>query len=110
MKSGETPFMADLNPGKPKNMEAKLTITGHVQGVFFRANGKEKAQELGLTGWIKNDSEGSVSACVQGLEKPVQTFIDWCQEGPPSAQVESINIEKTEGKPEKSFENFEIIY
>ncbi|HMR01381.1 MAG TPA: acylphosphatase [Candidatus Gracilibacteria bacterium] len=55
-------------------MQATIHIKGRVQGVFFRSAAKEEAEKRGLFGWIKNENDGSVSACVQGLEADIREF------------------------------------
>ena len=86
--------------------EALLKITGDVQGVFYRDNAKKKAISLGLTGFVKNMSEGDVIACVQGEKEKVEDFITWCHEGSPSAKVD--HVEVTWREPLDNFNSFEI--
>ena len=80
-----------------------LRIKGKVQGVFFRATAKEKAGELGITGWIKNTSEGDVEAIICGETLPVQKFIDWCKTGPKNAKVTEVQIEEISAPDVTSF-------
>ena len=68
-----------------------LRITGRVQGVFFRSTTKEKADELGITGWVKNCADGSVEVFAQGEDEKLKKFEEWCKHGPASAQVDSIS-------------------
>ncbi len=74
--------------------QVRLRIKGRVQGVFFRASTQQKAQELGLKGWVRNEPDGSVTAVGQGPEAALQRWIDWCHEGPPQARVESVTVEQ----------------
>ena len=91
--------------------QALCIITGIVQGVFYRDTTQEKAQELGLTGWVRNKSDGSVELCAEGLQEEVEKLIDWCWEGPPSAKVEDIKIQwKTLPPQENGFRSFEVRY
>lgn len=69
-----------------------LLIKGKVQGVFYRASAKEKAEELGIDGWIKNTKEGFVEAVASGSNNTVQQFIDWCKRGPSKARVDDVVI------------------
>lgn len=69
---------------------ATLVITGKVQGVFFRASAQEKALALGLTGWVRNRSDGSVEALAEGPRERVEAFIAWCWQGPEASRVESV--------------------
>jgi acylphosphatase len=65
-----------------------------VQGVGFRANTKRKAVQLGLVGWVRNNSDGSVEAIVEGKEEEVDRLIKWCHRGPTSAHVREIKFGK----------------
>lgn len=85
-----------------------LSITGKVQGVFFRKYAKDKADELMLFGWVANEGDGSVSAIVEGEENRVKDFIDWCHSGPSSAEVKKVKIDKQPYTAE--FDSFEIRY
>ena len=65
----------------------RLRITGRVQGVGYRAWAEQTAQKLGLRGWVRNLTDGSVEALAQGPEKDVKTFAAACQSGPTFARV-----------------------
>ncbi len=83
------------------NKQALLNITGHVQGVFYRAHAKEKADQLHLTGYIKNMPDGSVEALIYGKEEDIKSFIDWAHEGSPKSKVNQIKTiwQAAKGKP-----------
>jgi len=83
-----------------------IKIFGKVQGVYFRANTKDKADNLRLKGFVKNEDDGSVYIEVEGDNTKLTNFISWCKVGPPNASVEKVDIE--EGKL-KNFEVFEIV-
>ena len=89
-------------------MDARVNVivSGRVQGVFFRASAKQKADELGITGWVKNTSDGNVEAVFEGLDKHVEEIIDWCKTGPRLAKVNNIKIIRLD--PKKDFNNFSI--
>ncbi len=89
-----------------QQVSIELRISGKVQGVYYRASAKAKAEELGLSGWVKNEHNGDVLAVVEGPSVKVEEFIQWCQEGPRLAQVR--HIEKKPG-PLRHFDNFRII-
>ena len=74
-------------------IRAHIFVTGKVQGVFFRANTVDKAQVLGLVGWVRNLPDGRVEAVFEGLRETVEQMIDWCREGPEGAEVYDIVIE-----------------
>ncbi len=78
-----------------------VIISGRVQGVFFRANTKEKANQLNVNGWVRNTSDGRVEAVFEGDEKQVNELIDWCHYGSSSATVGNVEVEEKD-----SFENF----
>ena len=82
----------------------RLRIHGRVQGVGFRYWFAERAQGLGLTGWVRNHADRSVEAVVQGRKEAVETMIERARSGPYGARVERVEIDHAEG----SFEAFEI--
>lgn len=69
------------------------TVTGRVQGVSFRWYTERRAQELGLTGWVRNHDDGSVRVEAQGPEAAVAELVAWLHEGPPHARVASVLVE-----------------
>jgi acylphosphatase len=73
-----------------------IKITGKVQGVFFRKFAKEKADELKVTGIVKNLNDGSVYAEAEGGNMATQMFLDWCGIGSPQAVVTSVDVEMKE--------------
>ena len=73
---------------------AHVIISGKVQGVWFRANTKNKADQLGIMGWVKNTSDGNVEAFFEGEKDLVDDMIEWCHHGPSQAQVRSVTCEK----------------
>jgi acylphosphatase len=75
-----------------------LHITGRVQGVGFRFYTQRKAQELGITGWVRNRRDGAVEAVIQGSPGAVETMIAWVRNGPPSARVAEVRITETGGE------------
>jgi acylphosphatase len=81
-----------------------VRVTGRVQGVFFRAWARDEAQALGVSGWIRNCSDGSVEALVEGEAEAIEELIDLLREGPPGAQVEDVEIEETDREGLSSFE------
>lgn len=88
-------------------MKKHLTISIHgvVQGVFFRASTRQKADELGITGLVKNEPDGSVYVEAEGDEKSLESFVQWCQHGPPRAEVERCDVKE---EPLKNFSRFTI--
>lgn len=74
-------------------MRVHVLIQGRVQGVGFRFSTSHQAQNRGLTGWVRNCSDGSVEAEFQGAPEVVEDMIAWCRRGPSTASVTSVNIE-----------------
>lgn len=74
----------------------RLTITGTVQGVFFRDSTARVAQRTGLTGWIRNDPDGRVTAELQGTPDAVGEAVEFCRVGPSRAQVDDVTVEQLE--------------
>jgi acylphosphatase len=75
-----------------KKIRAKVIITGRVQGVFFRYTIRIKAQEKGLTGWVRNLYSGEVESLFEGDEDKVKEMVAWCHKGPPGARVEKVKV------------------
>jgi acylphosphatase len=83
----------------------RLVIHGRVQGVYFRDSMRQLAQQLGVTGWVRNRRDGTVEAMAQGAPIVVDKMIEWAREGPEFAQVTDVQIEDAENSP---FDNFAI--
>lgn len=85
---------------------AHVYVSGQVQGVFFRDSSREKAEQLGLTGWVKNLPDGRVEALFEGPPERVQEMIQWCQQGPSQATVEEVDTEFE--APQEDLKSFEV--
>ena len=72
---------------------AHVYVAGNVQGVFYRANTRDTARELGVDGWVRNLEDGRVEAVFEGPEPAVEELIDWCHEGSPAADVSEVDVE-----------------
>ena len=66
---------------KMDTIAVDLVVTGHVQGVFFRASMREQADRLGVTGWVRNEPDGTVHAHLEGAPEAVDELVSWCAEG-----------------------------
>ncbi len=73
-----------------------IKVRGKVQGVFFREGTKAVADQLGVKGLIRNETDGSVYIEVEGEDWLLENFLEWCSEGPDRAQVESVEKEESE--------------
>jgi acylphosphatase len=97
---------ADKDPGEV--VAARLTIEGRVQGVAYRWSMQEEATRQGVRGWVRNQSDGTVAAHVEGRRKDVEATLSWCWQGPAVARVTRVDV--TWGPPEGGRERFEIRY
>ena len=82
-----------------------VTVTGRVQGVFFRAWTREQADALRVAGWVRNTPDGHVEAHVEGDDAAVEQMIERMRSGPPSAKVEDLRTWDVEPC---DFEGFEV--
>ena len=85
---------------------AHLLLQGRVQGVSFRYYTMQEARSHGLTGWVRNLWDGRVEVLLEGDDDAVKRMIAWCQQGPPSAVVEDVEIAWEE--PTAEFSNFRV--
>jgi acylphosphatase len=74
-------------------LQARLTVTGRVQGVGYRDWLQEMAERLDLSGWVRNRFDGSVEAVIVGDDAAVGRMIEACRQGPPLARVDAVDIE-----------------
>ena len=81
-----------------------LRIRGRVQGVGYRASMMAEAQRLGVSGWVRNRSDGSVEAAVSGLDHALAALVDWAHQGPPLARVTEVEVRPLAGPAD--FEGF----
>ncbi|MDX2482018.1 MAG: acylphosphatase [Desulfuromusa sp.] len=87
-------------------VRAEVLITGRVQGVWFRQSTKNTAEQFGVSGWCRNNPDGSVEAAFEGEESAVKSVIEWCKDGSELAHVDDLQIEWE--KPTGEFERFFI--
>lgn len=77
----------------------RVFVSGRVQGVFFRDSCRQIAEELGVTGWVRNLPDGRVEAVFEGTRDDVQKVVDWTRHGPRRAVVADVWVrqEQPEG-------------
>lgn len=80
-----------------------VRVTGKVQGVFYRRSTTEKATELGVRGWVKNEEDGSVSIVATGTDTQLDALLDWCHHGPERARVTAVEAKDI---PTETFTGF----
>lgn len=83
-------------------------ITGRVQGVAYRAYAQDSADELGLRGWVKNNTDGSVLVRAQGAPDVLKEYVEYLHEGSLRADVATVSVEWE--SPKKVFDEFSIIH
>ena len=81
-----------------------IRVAGKVQGVFYRASAKEKADELGLKGYVKNEVTGNVYIEARGEEAVLREFVEWCRKGPQHAKVVSVDVAEIQGGDYRAFD------
>lgn len=90
---------ATFNHRAPEMSEVRAftaRVSGRVQGVAFRWSAQRAARKLGLTGWVRNEPDGSVSCWAEGPEVSLRMFATWLQSGPPMAHVERFDLDWVE--------------
>ena len=70
----------------------RCTVHGRVQGVGFRYTTVKQAHRLGLTGWVRNDYDGTVEVVAEGPEQAVRRLVDRLKKGPPAARVTRVDV------------------
>lgn len=85
--------------GYPPGVRRRAIVTGRVQGVFFRDATRERAERLGLAGWVRNRDDGTVEAVVEGDDDAVAALLAFLRQGPPRARVDGVEVvdEQPEG-------------
>jgi acylphosphatase len=70
----------------------RVLVHGRVQGVFFRDSVRRQAENRDVAGWVRNRSDGSVEAVLEGPPDAVDQVIAFCKEGPPRADVADVEV------------------
>jgi acylphosphatase len=82
----------------------EVTVTGLVQGVFFRAEAQREADRLGVAGWVRNEPDGSVAGHFEGESDAVDAMVAWCEDGPSQARVERVDVREAEATGARGFD------
>ena len=70
-----------------------IVVSGKVQGVFYRASTRQKAEELNIKGFAQNLPNGNVLIEAEGEEEQLTKLVAWCSQGPPTAAVKEVKVE-----------------
>lgn len=73
-------------------------VTGTVQGVNYRASARRRAEDLGLTGWVRNTGDDAVELLIGGEDPAVDALLKWCRSGPKRARVEEVQTREATPK------------
>lgn len=82
----------------------RVVVHGDVQGVFFRDSCRGEAAAAGVTGWVRNRSDGAVEAVFEGDDATVESLSDWCRTGPPHARVDRVDVTEEQPEGDTAFE------
>jgi acylphosphatase len=101
--------MSPLTDNVPSEFARRLIISGRVQGVGFRAFVKHSADKLGLDGFVRNRTDGTVEALVTGASESVEKLIVLCHEGPPASRVSDVQVSEAQGIVDKGFKQLPTV-
>jgi acylphosphatase len=82
---------------------AEVTVRGDVQGVGFRYSARARASSVGLSGWVRNERDGSVRAVFEGPRDAVESLVGWCRRGPSGARVDDVQVDWEDPHGERGF-------
>jgi acylphosphatase len=74
----------------------RVIVHGFVHGVFFRDSVRRRADNAGVTGWVRNNRDGTVEAVFEGERSAVELLVDFSREGPRGARVDRIEVHAEE--------------
>jgi acylphosphatase len=81
----------------------RLVVHGRVQGVGYRYSCELAAERLGVSGWVRNNDDGTVEAVVEGAESAVESLIEWARQGPRHADVSRVEVHREEPEGLRGF-------
>ena len=90
-------------PGLNAPTRVRVFVSGRVQGVWFRESCREAAAAAGVTGWVRNLSDGRVEAVLEGPSAAVDRVVRWCHDGPSHARVDTVETQVEEPVGEAGF-------
>jgi acylphosphatase len=81
----------------------RVVAHGRVQGVWFRESARRRAEQLGVSGWVRNRPDGAVEAELEGPAEPVEVLVRWFAHGPPDARVDRLDVDELPVRGERGF-------
>jgi acylphosphatase len=81
----------------------RVRVSGRVQGVWYRESCRRQADAAGVTGWVRNNADGSVEAVLEGEASAVERLQAWMRTGPPHAIVADVDVRVETPQGERSF-------
>lgn len=81
----------------------RVTVSGRVQGVWYRESCRRIAEDAGVSGWVRNNPDGTVEAALEGEEHAVDKVVAWMRSGPPRAYVTDVSVRAEEPRGEQGF-------
>jgi acylphosphatase len=91
-------------PGVSEPVARRVVVHGDVQGVFFRDTTRRKAQSRGVSGWVRNNSDGTVEALFEGDPEAVESMVAFAREGPRGADVDRVDVDDVEPEGTDGFQ------
>ena len=89
--------------GRDDRVRRRILVRGRVQGVWFRESARQRAEELGVAGWVRNRPDGAVEAELEGDFEDVEVLVSWFGRGPSQARVDSLDVEERAPVGERGF-------
>ncbi len=96
--------MSETGSNNGGTERAHVSVSGRVQGVAFRDAASRKADQVGVSGWVRNLPDGRVEAVFEGDPEAVREMIAWCESGPSSADVDDVSVERESPEGLSDFE------
>jgi acylphosphatase len=90
-------------PGLNEQSRVRVLVSGRVQGVWFRESCRDAAAAAGVSGWVRNLSDGRVEAVLEGPPAAVDRVVSWCHDGPSRARVDAVEAQVEEPVGEAGF-------
>jgi acylphosphatase len=90
-------------PGLNEQSRVRVLVSGRVQGVWFRESCRDAAAAAGVSGWVRNLSDGRVEAVLEGPPAAVDRVVSWCHDGPSRARVDAVETQVEEPVGEAGF-------